>query len=131
MSKISDLTYTLNLGTISRKNSYALMEPYTKQANDTLVKLNEWHNKVCEKLEISTEEQRRKRQGVEGVFMSVLGIFNDDLNYKMVPEDMIYRIKNQMDSEVQNGDAESDLFQEDVNLIVKSGKVYYLPQVGN
>ena len=44
-----------------------------------------------------TEEQRRKRQGVEGVFMSVLGIFNDDLNYKMVPEDMIYRIKNQMD----------------------------------
>ena len=131
MSKISDLTYTLNLGTISRKNSYALMEPYTKQANDVLVKLNEWHNKVCEKLEISTEEQRRKRQGVEGVFMSVLGIFNDDLNYKMVPEDMIYRIKNQMDSEVQKGDAESDLFQEDVNLIVKGGKVYYLPQVVN
>ncbi len=99
--------------------------------NDTLVKLNEWHNKVCEKLEISTEEQRRKRQGVEGVFMSVFGIFNDDLNYKMVPEDMIYRIKNQMDSEVQNGDAESDIFQEDVNLIVKGGKVYYLPQVVN
>ncbi|SCY54801.1 hypothetical protein SAMN02910451_03043 [Butyrivibrio hungatei] len=130
MDQISDLTYALNLGAISRKNSCALMGPYAKQANDTLVKLNEWHNRVCKKLEINTDEQRRKRQGIEGFFMSALGAFNDDLNYKKVSDEMIHRIENQTDKEVLNNDSRTDLFQEDVNLIVKDGKVFYLPQTG-
>lgn len=124
MEQISDLTYALNLGVVSRKNSCALMELYAKQANDTLVKLNEWHNRVCKKLEINTDEQRRKRQGIEGFFMSALGAFNDDLNYKKVSDEMIHRIENQTDKEVLNNDSRTDLFQEDVNLIVKDGKVF-------
>ena len=47
---------------------------------------------------------------------------------------MCYRmnlvIENQTDKEVLNNDSRTDLFQEDVNLIVKDGKVFYLPQTG-
>ena len=127
MNQVAELSYAMNLGAISRKNSYALLEPYAKQANETLNKLSNWHTGVCEKLEIDTEEQRRKRQGIEGFFMGALGIINDDFNYKKVSGTMINRIDQQTSSEVVQALIDSDLFQEDVNLIAKNGKLYYLP----
>lgn len=127
MNQIAELSYAMNLGKVSRKNSFALLEPYAKQANDTLSKLSDWHMGVCEKLEIDTEEQRRKRQGIEGFFMGALGIINDDFNYKKVSGTMINRIEQQTGSEVSHALSDSDLFQEDVNLIAKNGKLYYLP----
>ncbi len=127
MNQIAELSYSMNLGAISRKNSFALLEPYVKQANDTLNMLSDWHTGVCEKLEIDTEEQRRKRQGIEGFVMGALGIINDDFNYKKVSGTMINRIEQQTGSEVSRALIDSDLFQEDVNLIAKNGKLYYLP----
>ena len=127
MNQIAELSYAMNLGVILRKNSFALLEPYAKQANDTLNKLSDWHAGVCEKLEINTEEQRRKRQGIEGFFMGAFGMINDDFNYKKVSGAMINRIEQQTGSEVSHALIDSDLFQEDVNLIEKNGKLYYLP----
>ena len=129
MNQIAELSYAMNLGKVSRKNSFALLEPYAKQANDALSKLSDWHMGVCEKLEIDTEEQRRKRQGIEGFFMGALGMINDDFNYKKVSGTMINRIEHQTGSEVSQMLIDSDLFQEDVNLIAKNGKLYYLPIV--
>ena len=127
MNQIAELSYAMNLGKVSRKNSFALLEPYAKQANDALSKLSDWHMGVCEKLEIDTEEQRRKRQGIEGLFMGALGMINDNFNYKKVSGTMINRIEQQTGSEISQRLIDSDLFHEDVNLIAKNGKLYYLP----
>ncbi|WP_029319425.1 hypothetical protein [Butyrivibrio sp. AE3004] len=128
MSKISDLTYTLNLGAISRENSFALYLPYAKQSEGTLAKLNEWHDEHVNRLEISVEESRRKRQGVEGFFMGALGLFNDDFNYKKISKGTIARIEHQADSCSTFKIAEDeDLYQEDVRLIAREGKLFYLP----
>lgn len=56
-----------------------------------------------------------------------LGMINDDFNYKKVSGTMINRIEQQTGSEVSQMLIDSDLFQEDVNLIAKNGKLYYLP----
>ena len=128
MYKISDLTYALNLGAISRENSYALYLPYAKQSEGTLAKLNEWHDEHVKRLEINVEESRRKRQGVEGFFMGALGVFNDDLNYKKMSESTVARIEHQAENaSVIKGIDDDDLYQEDVRLIAKDGKLYYLP----
>jgi len=127
MYRISDLTYALNLGAISRENSYALYLPYAKQAEGTLVKLNEWHNEHVKRLEINVEESRRKRQGVEGFFMGALGLIKDDFNYKKMSERTIARIEHQVDGTSAYEKASDDLFKEDVRLIAKEGKLYYLP----
>lgn len=128
MYKISDLTYALNLGAISRENSYALYLPYSKQSEGALEKLVDWHKGAAEKLEISLEDSRRKRQGVEGFFMGALGFFNDDLNYKKVSGRTVALIEHQANGTVMTTPtAEGDLFREDVRLVAKEGKLYYLP----
>lgn len=128
MYKISDLSYALNLGAISRENSYALYSPYAKQSEGALDKLMDWHQDNGAKLEINVDESRRKRQGVEGFIMSVLGVFNDDLNYRKVSARTISLIDHQAEGKVlavpTSGD---DFFQEDVRLVAKEGKLYYLP----
>jgi len=129
MYKISDLTYALNLGALSRENSYALYLPYAKQSEGTLAKLNEWHDEHVKRLKINVEEGRRKRQGVEGFFMGALGLFNDDFNYKKMSQSTIARIEHQAEhASTVKGAEEDDLYQEDVRLIAKDGKLYYLPQ---
>ena len=129
MYKISDLSYALNLGAISRENSYALYLPYAKQSEGTLAKLNEWHDEHVKRLEINVEESRRKRQGVEGFFMGALGLFNDDFNYKKMSQSTIARIGHQAEhASTVKGAEEDDLYQEDVRLIAKDGKLYYLPK---
>lgn len=129
MYKISDLSYALNLGAISRENSYALYLPYAKQSEGTLAKLNEWHDEHVKCLEINVEESRRKRQGVEGFFMGALGLFNDDFNYKKMSQSTIARIEHQAENtSTIKGVENEDLYQEDVRLIAKDGKLFYLPQ---
>lgn len=128
MYKISDLTYALNMGALSRENCYALYIPYAKQAEGTLEKLNDWHKEHVERLKINVEESRRKRQGIEGVFMGVLGLFDDDFNYKMISKNTVARIEHQADSASSvRMIEEEDLYQEDVRLVAKDGKLFYLP----
>lgn len=128
MYKICDLSYALNLGAISRENSYALYSPYAKQSESALEKLVDWHKGNGDKFQIRIDESRRKRQGVEGFFMNALGVFNDDFNYKKVSGKTVALIEHQADGKVLTVPAaNNDLFQEDVRLVAKEGKLYYLP----
>lgn len=129
MFKISDLTYALNLGAISRENSYALFLPYKKQTEDTSQQLNDWHQEMADKLGIDLEDSRRKRQGLENIFTWFPGLFNDDFNYKGISEHTAAMIEHQETANsLDKGADKNDLFQKDVRLIVKDGKLYYLPE---
>lgn len=128
MYKISDLSYALNLGVISRENSYALYLPYAKQSEGALEKMTDWHNGNREKFQISMDESRRKRQGVEGFFMGALGTINDDFNYKKVSGRTVSLIEHQAAGKIiEAPTANNDLFQENVRLVAKDGKLFYLP----
>lgn len=132
MYKIADLTYVLNLGSISKENSYALYQPYATQSEGTLKKLKNWHSDNVERLKIDVTKNRRKRQGVEGFFMGALGLINDDFNYKKISKSMVNLLENQTEGGiVLKPSDETDLFQKDVRLLVKEGKLYYLPDNSN
>lgn len=128
MSKIGELTYALNLGAVSKENCYAMYLPYAKQAESALEQLNDWHKENGSRLEIDVSSTRRKRQGVEGFFMNIPALFNDDLHYKSISDRTAAMISRQTDgiAEVRPSD-DTDLFQEDVRLVAKEGKLYYLP----
>ena len=128
MGKIGELTYALNLGAVSKENCYAMYLPYAKRAEAALVQLNEWHKENGSKLEIDVESTRRKRQGIEGFFMNIPALFNDELHYKSISGRTAEMISRQSfgTAEVKPAD-DKDLFQEDVRLVAKEGKLYYLP----
>lgn len=129
MLEIGELSYALNLGAASRENCSAMFLPYARQANEALEALKAWHEKTGAALEIDLDENRRRRQGVEGFLMNIPAIFNQKLRYRELPERTASMIAKQSAGQ-QNAalQHETDRFQKDVCLIVKDGKLYYLPE---
>ena len=129
MLEIGELSYALNLGAVSRENCSAMFLPYARQADEALEALKAWHKKTGAALEIDLDENRRRRQGVEGFFMNIPAIFNQKLHYRELPERTASMIAKQSAGQQSTAlQHETDRFQKDVCLIVKDGKLYYLPE---
>lgn len=129
--QISDLRYALHLGVVSREQCNAILPMYTKQVNDTQYMLTAWHGTVVERLKIDTDEDRRKRTGVERAVYFLPGLFNDDLNYRSIKKSTSNMICTQASGETQMLIDKSELYSKDVQLIVKEGKIYYFPESNN
>lgn len=126
--KISDLRYALHLGTVSREQCMALLPTYSKQVSDTQARLTAWHEGTAERLGIEADESRRKRAGFDGVIHFIPGLFNDDLNFRGIEERTASMITAQKEGHVCTHKIDkSELYAEDVQLISKDGKIYYLP----
>lgn len=126
--RISELTYAMNMGTISRENSESLYLSYSKQTDDVLGKLRSWHKNNISRLGVDVSHKRIKRRGVEGAIMNVPSLINSDLKYKRISGQTVDMIKTQSNSNTKiKQDEDRDLYNEDVRLIKKDGKVYYLP----
>lgn len=126
--KISDLRYTLHMGAVSREQCAALLPTYTKQVEDTQELLTGWHQTSVNRLGIDTDEIKRKRDGFDGVIHFIPGLFNDDLNFRAINEKTVDMITVQASvKSIKHPQDTSDLYAEDVQLISKDGKIYYLP----
>ncbi len=125
--KISDLRYTLHLGNVSREFCSTLLPIYSKQASDTQVRLKEWHDEIAKHLGIEMNKSRRKREGVDGVIHCILGYLNDDWNYREIEQKIINVIIEQkyVYKNIYHNNT-TELYEEDVHIIAKDGKIYYL-----
>ena len=127
--KISDLRYTLHFGAVSREQCTALLPTYTKQVSDTQEILAGWHRDSVKRLSIDTENEKRKRDGFDRFIRLLPGLFNNDLNFRAIEKDTAAMIASQtLSSDETTQQDNSDLYAEDVQLISKDGKIYYLPQ---
>ena len=125
---MSELTYVMNMGVVSREHSQELYLKYFKQSEDVQSQLDAWHTNSLSAYYIDLEQNKRKRHGVEGALMTVPAVFNHDLKYKAISESTASMIKKQRDANVGIKQSDNqDLFNEDVKLIAKDGKMYYLP----
>ena len=126
--KISDLRYTLHMGAVSREQCVALLPTYTKQVEDTQALLTGWHQTSVKRLGIDTDEIRRKRAGFDGVIHFLPGLFNDELNFRAIDEKTVDMIVAQASAKsIEYPQDNSELYDEDVQLISKDGKIFYLP----
>ena len=79
--KISDLRYTLHLGTVSREQCMALLPTYSKQVSDTQTRLIAWHEGTADRLgmEESFQQFVSKYYMIGGflvVILAFIGIMN-------------------------------------------------------
>ena len=126
--KISDLKYTLHLGKVSREQCVELLATYIKQVEDIQGKLSTWNKDNVKHFRIDTSEIRRKREGIDAAVHFIPGIFNDNFRYRSISKDTANMIT--MQSIVSNSlykPYTTDFYNEDVRLISKGGKIYYLP----
>lgn len=125
--RISDLKYTLNLGNVSREQCSAVLLEYKRQFDGSQAKLIKWHKQTMERLKIDLTEIRRKRSGLDGAIHYIPGLINEKHNYRGMNESTAEMLRNQseFDDSRYVGDT-TDLYSEDVHLIAKDNKIYYL-----
>lgn len=131
LHKLSDLKFALHLGTVSRAQCTASLSTYTQQVIKTQSLLTQWHQDTIKRLNIDTAEARRKRNGFDKVIHFIPGLINDDWNFRSIPEKTAYMIVSQAKGHSESHHDNSDFYREDVQLISKGGKVYYLPPCKN
>lgn len=125
--KISDLRFTLHLGAVSREQCTALLPTYTQQVEETQTRLTHWHQGTTKRLSVDTAEIRRKRGGWDKAIHFIPGLINDEWNFRSISERTAGMIDSQVGGHSELHHDNSDLYVEDVQLISKDGKVYYLP----
>ena len=126
--KISDLKYTLSLGTVSREECNALLPTYTKQVQDAEQQLVLWHDNMTKKLGIDVAVSMRKREGMDKITHFLPGLFKEELRFCPISNKTVNMIKMQTsDYSIKQKVITANIFQEDVRLIAKGDKLYYLP----
>ena len=126
--RISELKYTLHMGAVSREQCSAMLPTYSNQVAETQMRLAEWHEQTAKRLKIDMVEARRKRDGLDGVVHFIPGLFNDNLNFRSIESGTAEMIQIQSEGkQVTHEHDKSDLYSEDVQLIIKDDKIYYLP----
>jgi len=128
---IADLKYALYLGTVSRDQCNSLLSTYGKQVKDVKIGLQNWHLEQMEKYGINLEEGYRERYGVDGILHKVPGMIRKELNYRPVSKDVVEIItKHLTTADKHRNVSTKEVFDENVKLIGKEGKIYYLPADG-
>nr|WP_304358465.1 hypothetical protein [Clostridium paraputrificum] len=127
--RIADLKHTLHLGFVSRDQCGALLPTYSKQVKDSITQLNRWHQVQAKKFGIDIGANIRKRVGFDGVVHKLPGLINVKHNFRPISVRTSDIIATQVsDYEIPSKMERGDLFHEDVRLIAKEGKLYYLPE---
>lgn len=127
LCKISDLRYTLHLGAVSREHCTALLPVYTQQVAQTQTQLTHWHQDTIARLGVDTAEARRKRDGLDRAIHFIPGLFDDAANFRPISKSTAKMIYSQSIGNTAPYLDESDLYVQDVQLIAKGGKIFYLP----
>ena len=127
LHKLSDFRFTLHLGAVSRAQCTALLPTYIQQVEETQSRITQWHQDTTKRLNVDTAEIRRKRDGFDKVIHFILGLINDDWNFRSISEKTAYMIDSQAEGHSVSHHDNSDFYLEDVQMISKDGKVYYLP----
>lgn len=128
LEEISKLTYLLGKGTISAEQSYALYSKYKDSSEQTRMFLSEWHSKQVSTLKIDLCKKRVPKAGFEAVISKIPGWIDEKHNYKEINNTIAHEIAFQANYEIESNQQPMDVYAEDVQLIIKEGKYYYLPK---
>lgn len=126
--EISKLTYLLGKRTISTDQSYALYNKYTDMSVQTRTLLSEWHSKQVDALRIDLSKERVAKAGIQAVISIPLGWIDEKHNYKAIKKTIAHEIASQANHIIGRAEQPRDVYAEDVELIIKEGKYYYLPK---
>jgi hypothetical protein len=109
--------------------SYSLFNAYLEQSNQYRVALEEWHKKQVELHGIDVNKNRRSKKGIEGFFASIPGSINDNLNYKKLEDGIGQKIDAQTAQGQFMTNKPEEVYDKDVQIIIKDGKYFYLHEV--
>lgn len=125
--QLNILDFTLHLGIKSKEQCFGSFSLHTAKIETLHSRLVGWHKNQCDVLKIDLAESRRKHTGLFGLLEKPISWINDDLNYEKVETQTVRMIKGQTAEVGEISYTSDNLFKEDVEIIARDGKYYYLP----
>lgn len=126
MEEIAKLIYFLGKGEISPEMSYSTFNLYLEQSTRTRNGLLEWHNKQLDSLGIDMSQNRIRRRGIEGVMAEVPAVIDKKWKYKTLQSGLVKKISSQTMTNQLLLDKPKDIYDQEVQIVIKEGKYYYL-----
>ena len=126
LDEISKLTYLLGKGGISSDMSYSLFNKFLEQSIQTRNALEQWHDSQVQSLRIDLNKNRILKSGIEGVVSTIPGLIDDDWNYKVLKQGLVEKISTQTKEKLKISEKPMEVYNDDVEIIIKDGKYYYL-----
>lgn len=129
LRQISELTLTLNLGVVSRENSYSNYNINYPEVIAVRKELRDWHIKNMDHYNVDLKEKKHMR--AKGVFDAAkripIGALANKISEDTISDDMVKYIENQIKENYDDLAATSgNQFEEDVKIVVEDGKLYYV-----
>ncbi|MDD3893607.1 MAG: topoisomerase IV [Syntrophomonadaceae bacterium] len=131
LEEISKLTYLLGKGGISSVMCYSLFNKFLEQSVQTRNSLEQWHDKQVEVLSIDLDKNRISKSGVEGFIWALPGFVDDKWKYKELEQGLVQKINTQTKRKPKALNEPKAVYDEDVQLIIKDGKYYFLHEAPN
>ena len=129
--QINILDFTLHLGIKGKEQCFGSFTLHTSKIESIHTRLVGWHNTQCEVLKIDLAESRRKHTGFLAFLEKPISWINDDWNYQKIGGQMVKMIKGQTADISTISYTANNLFNEEVEIIAKGGKYFYLPKNNN
>lgn len=126
LKEISKLTYLLGKGNISTEVSYALCNKYLEQSVQTRKLLGQWHDRQVRALSIDLDKERISKAGFEAVISAIPGLIDAKYKYKDLKQGFVQGISIQAEPMPKSSDKVKKVYDEDIEIIIKDGKYYYL-----
>lgn len=125
--QINVLDFALHLGIKSKEHCFGSFSLHTDKIKTLHAHLVDWHKNQCEILKININESRRKHTGILSWLEKPISWINDAWNYQAVGTQTVGMIKGQTADVGEIVYSLDNLFEDDVEIIAKGGKYYYLP----
>lgn len=125
---ITDLNYTLHIGALSKEQCYTTYISLYNQTEKIIEKVRKWHGYHEKKFRIDIDQARLERRGFDAILHKPLGLFSEEFKYRPISKEEVINIRSQKNMQIMNMILDTrDLYQEDVSIIIKDGKMYYSP----
>jgi hypothetical protein len=131
LEEISKFTYLLGKGGISSNMSYSLFNKFLEQSVQTRELLEQWHDRQVKSLCIDLDKNRISKTGVKRFFSAIPGFVDDKWKYNELKQGLVQKINIQIKSKPKALNKPEEVYDEDVQIIIKDGKYYFLHEVSD
>lgn len=126
LEEISKLTYLLGKGFISTEQSYSTFNKYLKLSVQTRTLLGQWHDRQVKALSIDLEKERITKAGFEAVVSAIPSLFDGKYKYNELSQSFVNEISNQAKTIIESSAKPKQIYDNNVEIIIKGGNYYYL-----
>lgn len=124
--QINQLDFTLHLGKKAQDHCFGSFSLHTEKLTNIHERLLLWNSEQMQILKIDAKEGKMEKKGFLPFIFKRLRLNNSKRCYRSIDENDLKLIRDQSEEEKTIDYNKNNLFNEDVQIVVKEGKMFYL-----